>query len=48
MIPAMPKRSQFAKVQMVHHRGTESTEVVSDSLGGMTSISFSVSSVSLW
>ena len=33
---------------MVQPGGTESTEVVSDSLGGMTSISFSVSSVSPW
>jgi hypothetical protein len=34
------KRTQFAKAQKVHHRGTEPTEVVLDSLRDMTSILF--------
>jgi hypothetical protein len=31
-----------------HHRGTEATEAILDSLAGLTSVSFSVSSVPLW
>jgi hypothetical protein len=42
------KQTQFATVRKVHHRGTEITEASLDSLADMTSISFSVASVSLW